>query len=122
MAFVFSTLSNDNAYPIYKDGVKVKTILINGKANIANKNLITPSGIMTTVSNEDLELLKGDENFMKQVKGGFMSFETKKADVEEVAKDMTEKDKSAPMTKKDIEKENKGKKDEEKISVETNKI
>lgn len=122
MAFVFSTLSNDNAYPIYKDGKKIKTILINGKANIANKNIITFAGVSTTVSNEDLELLKGDENFMKQVKGGFMSFESKKADAEEVAKDMTEKDKSAPMTKKDIEKENKGKKDEEKINVEINKL
>lgn len=118
--YVYSTLTNDNVYPIYENGVITKSILINGKANLINKNLITPQGIVTNVMDEDIELLKKDHNFMDQVNAGYFTIEAKKAEVEKVAKDMTEKDGSAPMTKKDIDKANKGKKDEEKITVTVN--
>ena len=120
--YVFSTLSNDNAYPLYKDGAKVKTVLINGKANIANKNLITFKGIMTNVSNEDYALLKEDENFKKQVAGGFFTVEAKETEADKVAKNMTEKDKSAPLTKKDIDKENKKLDEADQIEVKVNKV
>jgi len=120
--YVFSTLSNDNAYPLYKDGVKVKTVLVNGKANIANKNLITFKGVMTNVSNEDYALLKEDENFKKQVDAGFFSVETKEAEAEKVAKDMTKKDKSAPLTKKDIDDENKKLDEADQVEVKVNKV
>lgn len=108
MAYVYSTLSCDQGYAIYdysSDGTPVlnRVIFINGKANITNKVLVTPRGMATEVSDADLETLNNDCHFNEHVKLGFISFDSKKFDADEVAKDLTKQDKSAPKTKDDLE-------------------
>lgn len=109
MPYVYSTLSCDQGYAIYdkaeKDGVPVlnRVIHINGKANITNKVLQTPRGVATEVSDSDLEALNKDYHFSEHLKNGFITFESKKFDADEVAKTMEKQDRSAPKTKDDLE-------------------
>jgi len=110
---IISTASNDNVFPIWikETGVKGgrpavadRRILIKGKANVANpKTLITPRGVVTTVSDEELVELKKIKAFNAMVRDGFYVIEAgKKPVVEEVVKDMTKKDKSAQPTPADF--------------------
>lgn len=105
---IFSTLSNDQSYTFYKkEGGSTnveRSIFIAGKANVANKHLITPSGMATSVSDEDYADLQNNEVFNLHVKNGFLSVSKVKADPEKVAKGMTSKDESAPKTEKDFAK------------------
>ncbi len=108
MAYVYSTLSCDQGYAIYDKGAEGMPILnrvifINGKANITNKVLVTPRGVATEVSDDDLETLNKDYHFSEHVRLGFISFDSKKFDADEVSKDMTKQDKSAPKTKDELE-------------------
>lgn len=106
MPYVYSTLSNDNEYRIYEKGgadipVVKGHVLIKGGAGIANKNLITPRGVPTEVTKEQLEMLEGNDQFKMHKENGFISVDTKQADADAVAKNMTKKDKSAPKTPED---------------------
>ena len=106
-AYIYSTLSCDNEYRGYKEGSKdvptVKwAVVIKGGANIASKNLITPKGVLTTVSDEEMKLLEGNAQFKRHVDRGFLIVEKKKVEAEEVAKNMKKKDKSAPTTDEDF--------------------
>lgn len=102
MVYVFSTLTNGTNYGLYiKNGdvaIKTGSIKINGGANLANKVLVTPKGAMTVLEDKQFELLQNDPIFKIHLEKGFITFEKKKADVEDVAKDMTSKDASAPIT------------------------
>lgn len=110
MAYVYSTLSNDHSYAVYKGDLDpkqinhpVKTITIKGGANVAGKtNLIAPKGVVTIVSKDDLEILKGLKSFQRHVKKKFIYFDEKKTDVDRVAKDMEPKDRSAQLTDDDF--------------------
>ena len=108
MAYVYSTLSCDQGYAIYDKGADGTPILnrvihVKGQANITNKVLVTPRGVATEVSDADLETLNKDYHFSEHVKNGFITFESKKFDADEVAKDMTKQDRSAPKTKDELE-------------------
>ena len=117
MAYVYSTLSNDHSYAVYKDDLDpkqinhpVKTITIKGGANVAGKtNLVAPKGIVTTVSKDDLEILKGLKSFQRHVQKKFIHFDEKKTEPDRVAKDMEPKDKSAQLTDDDFKKDKKPK-------------
>jgi len=112
MPFVLSTLSNAQNYTIYrktqnKPGVRdqgprvvVGQVKINGGANIANKALVTPKGVVTEVTADQLKTLEACTSFQKHKDRGFITVLDKdpRHEVEKVAKDMTEKDKSAPLT------------------------
>lgn len=107
MYFIYSTLSCDNEYRGYKEGSKdvpsVKwSVVIKGGANIASKNLITPKGVLTTVSDEEMALLETNAQFKRHVERGFLIVEKKKVEAEEVAKNMKKKDKSAPTVASDF--------------------
>lgn len=112
MAYIYSTLSNDQQFTVWntdEDGKRLpiiqRQILINGKANIANKKtLITPKGIITKVTEEELGQLQRVSAFCSHVKDGFISIEHDKKEVEEVVKNMKGKDKSAQPTAADYEK------------------
>lgn len=106
MAYIYSTLTNDNEYRVYKKGggdmpVVSARVLIKGGNGVANKNLITTRGTVTQVTDEELELLKTNKSFVKHMDGGFITIEAKKVKVEKVTKNMTKKDKSAPITPED---------------------
>jgi len=106
MAYVYSTLSCDNEYRSYgKGGGDIQNVvahvLIRGGAGIANKNILTPKGVATQVTNEELAILESNDQFKLHVANGFIIVENKKAEADEVAKNMTKKDKSAPATPED---------------------
>jgi len=110
MPHICSTLSNDQLYTVYvKDtsgGRAIpqadKKIFVAGKANIANKHIITNEGVMTEVTDEELKALEGLQAFKDHVEAGHLKVVTRKADGNEVAKDMKKKDKSAPLTPDDF--------------------
>ena len=109
---VFSTLSASVACAIYTKKVdpnhpnKVdKKIVINGGANVANDHVITPKGVVTLVSEEDYKILKDHPSFKGYLERGFVTVDIEnKKTVEKAVKNMTEKDKSAPKTEKDVPK------------------
>ena len=57
---------------------------------------------MTTVSDEDLALLKQNPVFQLHKSNGFIVVEEKPAPVEKVASDMEARDESAPLTDNDF--------------------
>lgn len=87
--YVYSTLSNDNRYG---------EVLINGKANVANKNVITPLGVVTRITDAQLDECKSYPVFQLHMDNGFLSVEKYKEDADLVASDMTGRDASAPET------------------------
>lgn len=111
--YVFSTLSTDTAYTDYADGggdmpVVKSTITIKGGANVADKNLVTPMGVMTKVSEEELAALKNNKVFQLHEKNGYIKVMEKPYGIEEVVvgEGMKEKDASAPLTPSDYEDSN----------------
>lgn len=108
MFYVFSTMSTDVAYAVYGEKVNdmptiERQIVINGGANVATKNLITPRGVMTSVSDEDMELLSADPVFQMHKQNGFIAVEKKAADPEKVAAGMEARDQSAQLETGDFE-------------------
>lgn len=105
--YIYSTLTSSNKYTFYKrfpngQTAVEKEILIAGGANVADKHFITPRGVSTPVSDEDFEKLQSHPVFKKHVANGFIRFSKVKEDADKVAKDLEEKDKSAPLTEETI--------------------
>lgn len=109
MPFIYSTLSNDNAYTLYKPpvgegGLPIPTgsVLVKGGAGVANDRVITPRGIVTEVTDEEFDLLKQCVVFQRHVKNGYIKVDASKTDPEDVAADMTGRDVSAPLVPQDF--------------------
>lgn len=105
MPYIYSTLTSDNTYVIYANGgadLKIKThqITIKGGTGIANDRLITPLGVVTQVSDEDLTLLENNSVFKTHKENGFIVVQStgKESDPEKVASDMETQDESSPIT------------------------
>lgn len=96
--YVYSTISADVDYAVDDE----KIIRIAGKANVANRNIITPRGVVTQVTDEQVAALKKNHVFQLHLENGFLTIEKSKADPEKVASDMTGRDKSAPDTTEDM--------------------
>lgn len=112
MPYVYSTLSSDQTYCQYQkklDPKKIPQILerifINGKANVVNKNtFITPKGVVTEITDEQLKILETIPAFKNHKEAGFIKVDTSQTDPEKVAKaDMTAKDKSAQLVESDFD-------------------
>jgi hypothetical protein len=110
MPYVYSTLTCDNIYTNYDNSgsnkdtpVVVRQILIKGGAGIATKHLVTPLGVVTNVTDDDLASLKLNEDFQAHMRNGFIKIDKKKVDVEVAAADMATRDKSAPYVPGDID-------------------
>lgn len=110
MAYILSTMTSGVDYTIYKKtpgglSVPVKTISVNGGANVQNtRTLITPQGITTSITDEDLELLMNHPVFKIHLEKGFVKVvKTEKVDT----KGMEVKDKSAQLTADDFKKKGK---------------
>lgn len=107
--YIYSTMSADNDVVLYKkngDGKQVPAgkITIAGKANVANnKTLITPRGALTTLEDKEFDLIKDNNHFKKWIEKGFIMVETRQADADKVAQNMTKKDKSAQKVKDDLD-------------------
>ena len=108
--FIYSTLAADTAYAFYEDGVggmKITTdkIVIKGGANVADKNFVTPLGVVTQVSKDQADRLREHRVFKKHLDGGFVFIYDEKKDPEKVisAEGMQTRDVSAPMVPNDVE-------------------
>ena len=105
MPYIANTLSTDVNYCFYgrtptgSNEVR-RSILISGKANVADKHFITRDGVTTKVTNEELEQLKKHPVFQKHLENGFIKISATEGRAENV-KDLEKKDKSAPLTPKD---------------------
>ena len=104
--YVYSTLTADQVYTSYKssvNGVPLVTarIAIAGGANLMTKHMVTPQGVVTEVSAEDLAELRQNEVFKLHEKNGFITVSESKVDVEKVVPDMVGRDQSAPIVEND---------------------
>lgn len=116
MYYVYSTMTCDVEFRLYKknsskdlsqvekdsNGKPIR-VVIKGGNGVANKVLYTPKGAVTQVSDEHMEMLKNNVSFQRREKLGFLSYDKKEVKPEKKAKDMAEKDASAPITPKDFE-------------------
>lgn len=116
MYYVYSTITCDTAYPLYiensskdlgiikkdSDG-KPLTVIIKGGHGVSTKHMYTPRGVVTKVSDAEMELLEANVNFQRHKKAGFITVDKKEVDPAKVVDDMKEKDGSAPLTPKDYE-------------------
>lgn len=106
---IVSSLTSDQAYTLFKnvdaEGKKIpkasRRVVINGGTGVANKNIITPQGVLTVVDEETLALLEQNEMFKRHEKRGFVKVVKKSPNVEKVAEDLG-RDKSQPKTDKDM--------------------
>lgn len=109
--YIYSTLSQNTAYAFYKTSTDKndlheieREIVIKGGAGVADKNFITPSGVVTKVTDEEYELLKTNSVFQLHVKNGFIIAQKSNSDIDSVVKKMEPRDKSAPIRPEDCEK------------------
>lgn len=108
MPHIYSTLSNNQRYDKYVAGGAdlpriERSVVIAGGANVADKHFITPRGVVTTVTDDDYELLKENKLFNTHLENGYITVEERKADVEKVIAGMTGRDESAPLVEADYE-------------------
>lgn len=107
MAFIYSTLTCDNEYTEWKktgdQQSAVRSVLIKGGHGVMNKNFLTPLGIVTEVSDDDMRFLMNNSAFKFHLEGGFLKVEEKSYESEKVAADMTGADASAQLTPADFE-------------------
>jgi len=121
--YVCSKLACDNAYATYGPGAKAangpgakaandlpkreRQVLIKGGSGVIDKNLVTPHGIVTKITAEELEMLrKNCPGFVRHEKAGFLKVLDKDPSVKEVASmanDMPD-DNSKQKTEKDTKK------------------
>lgn len=99
--YVYSTLSNDQVY-----AVEEGEIFIAGKANVSNKHFLTPKGVVTPITEDQLEQLRKNIVFRKHSENGFLVISTSKVDPEDVARDMAGPDNSAQDTEETAHKRN----------------
>lgn len=106
-AYVYSTLTCDNEYAEWAKAGDQQSILhkvlIKGGHGVMNKNFLTPLGVVTEVSDDDLRFLMNNSAFKFHLEGGFLKVEEKAHDAEKVAADMKSADLSAQLTPADFE-------------------
>lgn len=106
--YIYSTLSASQKYTTYKEGpgglpVPVSSVFVQGGANVADRRLITPKGVVTKVTAEQFEMLKRDAVFAIHLENGYITTSTSKEDADVVAEDLTARDGSAPTIESDYE-------------------
>lgn len=104
--FIYSTLSSDMVYASWDKGPDLpkrrQGILIKGGAGIASKHLITPKGVVTEITDEELKELKENQVFNLHCTNGFIKIEYEKIKITNAIKDMEPKDKSTPLVPSDF--------------------
>ena len=109
MPYVYSTITNTTEYCEYKTDpearqlpILLRKVAILGGSGVANKHMVTPRGVVTKVTDDELEFLKGNKAFQRHMARGFIRIDTAKIDADLVAADMTKGDDSAPKTPETI--------------------
>lgn len=107
--YIYSTLTSDQVYAQYTrpaNGVpQVESkIKIKGGANLMTRHMVTPQGVVTEVTAEELSILRSNEVFKLHETNGFITVSEGKetsANIERAVSDMTGRDQSAPMVEQD---------------------
>ena len=104
--YVFSTLASDVAYTNHAQGggdlpIDLPPVVIKGGAGVANERIVTPRGVATEVTEEQVEYLRANQVFQLHEKNGFVMVSESYADPDDVAADMTGRDNSAPIVPQD---------------------
>lgn len=109
--FVYSTLTSSTKYTNWNKGPgdlakRTGSVLIQGGSNVANKHLVTPRGVVTEVSEEQLKILESNETFKRHKARGYIKVERIKAEtIEKAVSDMVQRDPSAPLVPEDYDAE-----------------
>ena len=90
---IYSTLSSDQSY-----GTEAGVVKIKGGANISNKHLLTPRGVVTSVTEAQLDALRKHAVFKAHAKNGFITISIAERKVDDMVKDMEPRDASAQET------------------------
>lgn len=106
--FIYSTLTADNIYAGYAKGgadipIVAHQVHIKGGANVADRRLITPRGVVTEVTDADFDFLMENSVFQMHVENGYISFSDRKEDPEVAAADMEGRDQASPLVPEDFE-------------------
>ena len=104
---VYSKMAADVTYNDYVPGGDIprvaRSVTIKGGAGVANKNIITPYGVHTEITEEERDMLMKNGVFQLHQEGGFVTIEGKKEDPDLVATNLTAgPDPSAPLTPEDF--------------------
>lgn len=108
--YVYSTMSQDVAYSFYKNNdndlperLREETVVVKGGAHVKpHRDLVTPKGMRTEVTEAQLERLKNCEVFKKHMENGFITVRTDKVDPEVAAgSDMEISDDGRQLTRND---------------------
>lgn len=115
--YVFSTLATDMNYTNHEAGgadlpMALPPVFIKGGAGVANDRLVTPRGVVTEVTEEELAYLEANQVFQLHKDNGYILVEKSNADPEKVAANMTGRDNSAPVVPQDVPADQLPKKDE----------
>lgn len=111
MPLIFSTMTGSVTYTEWKlspGGLSIagKQVTVKGGANVADRRtIITPRGVGTQVSNDDLAFLESDPTFKFHKQNGFITIDSV-ADIRDAdlaASDMEGRDDSAPDVEQDFE-------------------
>lgn len=111
MAYITSRMAGGVDYAFYKKGanginVVTETITINGGADVIDKRtLITPDGVVTSVTDEQLEKLKSHPLFKIHLQNGGVTIKDTEKSANKAGEEL-EKDKSSQITPEDYEKGN----------------
>ena len=111
MPYVLSKLSSTTVYNSYTkaaNGLNIVTrhIEIMGGADVTDKNLIMPNGVVTRVSDDELAILQNNKVFQKHVEGGYVKVFKVNPNVDKEA-DKMPKDNSKQLTPSDYKKNGK---------------
>lgn len=104
--FIFSTLASDVAYTNHREGgsdlpIALPPVVVKGGAGVANERIVTPRGVATRVTAEEVEYLRQNEIFKLHEKNGFVMVSEDYVDPDIAAADMTGRDNSAPIVSQD---------------------
>ena len=107
---IFSTLANPQKFAVWskpaENGmlpVLEREVLIRGGAGIASKNLLTPQGVHTSITQEEYDAISGLAHFQKFVESGHIRVERKQYDIDKMVGDMNPRDPGGPLTPADYE-------------------
>lgn len=109
MPYVASTLSAPTEYTGWTSGGNdlprvTHSVTIAGGAGVATKHLITPHGVVTSVSDEDAAFLLENKVFQMHKDAGYVQIlDSKPEDADAVAAGMNGNDPGAPLTESDYE-------------------
>ena len=138
-AYVYSVATNHSYFCVYAPKIDTKSIeprmiakkvLVKGKVNVSQlpgtkekiidpdvmlNFLSTPKIAVTELTDEDMEFLKQNKNFMKGVENKIYAFVEKKVDHEKMRAKLAKGDKSRPLTPEGFEKKSDGSASDERI-------